>query len=177
MHKTKIIITLCLLLCCCLILSSCGEKGSSSNSNKEFKFNDAITWNSSKDDIVQIYQFKKNYSKNDTSLEYHKYKYCGYDGSLCFSFDINTNALTEINIIISWIFNSEAYRSDPDILSVIKKQLVTNYGNPSKEETNDEGYANIVWDSPAKDTIISLSRERTISDIIIQFQNKSTTNP
>lgn len=149
----KLMRLIVLLLCACL-LSSC--------SGKEFKFDEAITWNSAYEDIMKKYgEPDETKLKTDTDdiqcMIYNNFICCGIDGfTLIFYIDKKTDKIIEIRVKNYSYSDFSKGKNDYD---TIVKALSQKYGLPTNSEQNHTSkYDNDIseWVQSIKDTYIKI---------------------
>lgn len=150
----KLMRLIVLLLCACL-LSSC--------SGKEFKFDEAISWHSTIENIEAKYgtQYsesekimpQKNDNYNSKQIKYTNFNCCGFDNfNLYFYVNEQEKDISLISVAYSDLSSKEMNDS-------IISALISKYGEPSDTTENylgGEGLYAMEWLSAVKETRVLL---------------------
>lgn len=120
MRNKVLYVVICLILCLG-VLSSCGGP-------KEFKFDDAITWDSTFDDVRAKYGTPDE--ENELYIVYNNFNCCGYDG-FTLSFD-KYQEDKEIHQIV--LRTTEDVIADDTMINDIKTALTEKYGKPEESD-------------------------------------------
>lgn len=175
MHK-KVCGIVIMILLCLFALTSCGS------SAKEYKFDNAITWNSTIDDVKAKYgtpdkedsyvypigkQTDPFYSVN--AFEYNDFTYRGIeDCKLTFRFTTD-NKLLEYDAVTHHIFDKDYEK--------LFNELISEYGEPSVKEQNYGGLETYetIWDKQFSDTIVKLVHFKDTNGMSFTVKNATYT--